>query len=156
MSSQTGRRSPASSSLPTERNGPKLAVEGRTPDGRMKLKVTLPGLIGDGPRPFTLARGPDVRPLQFDGELLAEVERDSNHPGVRVHNPFGPDVYRAAVYKTRGGRFVTEFSTLRGEDREGKAEVFDSLDSACAWFRQGPLTTELLKKLGKWDPEFIE
>jgi hypothetical protein len=38
----------------------------------------------------------------------------------------------------------------------GKAAVFDSLESALAWFRPGRLTTELLKKLGKWGPEIIE
>jgi hypothetical protein len=38
----------------------------------------------------------------------------------------------------------------------GKAAVFDSLDDALGWFRPGKLTNELLKKLGRWDPEFIE
>jgi hypothetical protein len=37
-----------------------------------------------------------------------------------------------------------------------KGDVFDDLDAACAWFRPGPLTTALLKQLGKWEPEFIE
>jgi hypothetical protein len=38
----------------------------------------------------------------------------------------------------------------------GKAQAFASLEEALAWFRPGRLTTELLKKLGRWDPEFVE
>lgn len=38
----------------------------------------------------------------------------------------------------------------------GKVAVFDSLEGALAWFRPGRLTTELITKLGRWDPEFIE
>ena len=38
----------------------------------------------------------------------------------------------------------------------GKAAVFDSLEAALGWFRPGRLTTELIRKLGRWDPEFIE
>ncbi len=37
-----------------------------------------------------------------------------------------------------------------------KAQAFDTLDEAIAWFRPGYLTTELLKLLGRVDPEFIE
>jgi hypothetical protein len=40
--------------------------------------------------------------------------------------------------------------------RSGKAAVFHDLESALAFFRPGRLTNELLKKLGRWDPEFIE
>lgn len=151
MSDQTGRPSPASIPLPTEENGPKLKVLGRT-GGVLRLKVTVPGFENR----FELSRGPDVRPLQFEGDVLAEVERGSNQRGIRERNIFDPDVYRAALYKTRGGKFITEFSTLRGDERDGKAEVFESLDAACEWFRPGPLTTELLKKLGRWQPEIIE
>jgi hypothetical protein len=38
----------------------------------------------------------------------------------------------------------------------GKAAVYEDLDSAITFFRPGRLTNELLKKLGRWDPEFIE
>jgi len=101
---------------------------------------------------YTLSRGSDMRPLQFEGQIIGEVERDSGK-GVAL----GSAVHRAAIYKTRGGKFVSEFSTMdvTGE-RTGKADVFGTLDEACDWFRPGPLTTELLKKLGRWEPEIIE
>lgn len=97
-----------------------------------------------------------MRPLQFEGELIAEAEKDATDRNGRK-NERGPVNHRAAIYKTRKGTFVTEFSTVDhiGE-RTGKADVFGSLDEACDWFRPGPLTTELLKKLGRWGPEIIE
>jgi len=202
---------------------------------------------------YTLQRNGD-RPIQFDGDELVSVESRGS-----------PTTHRAAIYRTRGGKFIVEFSSrpsvreeaLRrpradelAEFREtfiqkvidtaewregkavqfprdarnlqsladqrwvclwlaqpqeqalselirqygyygspdklgpfldalgfldaaihiaeasgdeqfdvaaaGKAAVFDSLDEALKWFRPGPLTTELLKKLGKLEPEFIE
>jgi hypothetical protein len=123
---------------------------------RLKVTVpTVPAVTGDGPRLFTLTRGENLRPLQFRGEVLAEVveEKDARTLGgagiVRVS-------HRVAIYRTAsGGKFVTEFSSLdaRG-DRIGTAGVFDTLDAACDWFRRGALTTELMKKLGRWYPEF--
>ncbi len=38
----------------------------------------------------------------------------------------------------------------------GKAQAFETLDEALAWFRPGTLTTELLRHLGRMEPEFIE
>jgi hypothetical protein len=38
----------------------------------------------------------------------------------------------------------------------GRAEAFDSLENALAFFRPGKLTNELLRKLGRWGPEFID
>jgi hypothetical protein len=173
MSSQSGRRSSAQS---PQQKDPKLSVEGRNADGSLKLKVTVPGLNSpeNAFRTYTLSRGADVRPLQFEGEIVAEVERPTNHRGVRDRNVCEPDSYRAAIYKTRAGRFIAEFSTVSDRyvvdtvntplserrplppQRDGKAEVLDSLDAACDWFRPGPLTTELLKKLGRWGPEIID
>lgn len=49
------------------------------------------------------------RPLQFDGWTLAEIESAGS-----------PITHRCAVYETRGGRFVTEFST-----RPSKAQPHD-------------------------------
>jgi len=153
MSDQTHRRRPPlhASASQTE-TGPKLNIQGRNPDGSLKLKVTLPGIHSS----YTLSRGPDVRPLQFEGEIIAEVEKDTaDRSGYR--NALGPVSYRAAVYRTRGGKFVTEFSSADHTGaRTGKADVFGTLDEACDWFRPGPLTTELLKKLGRWGPEIIE
>lgn len=97
-----------------------------------------------------------MRPLQFEGELITEAEKDATDRNGR-RNERGPVNHRAAIYKTRKGTFVTEFSTVdHTGERTGKADVFGSLDEACDWFRPGPLTTELLKKLGRWGPEIIE
>lgn len=133
----------------SENSGPKLTVEARTPDGDMKLRVTVPGLTGNDARRFTLTRGSDLRPLQFDGQVVAEVDRRG---ATALH-----EEHRAAIYKTRGGKFVSEFSSLgHSGERTGRADVFGTLNEACDWFRPGPLTTELLKKLGRWEPEIIE
>src|ERR1700688_2769858 len=78
---------------------------------------------------FTLARGSDERPLQFDGEILAEAESNSG----------SASVLRAAVYRSDRGQYVAEFSK-RDEGSAGltgKAAVFNELDSAIAWFRPG-------------------
>jgi hypothetical protein len=87
-----------------------------------------------------------MRPLQFHGEIVGAVERDSGKGTIH-----GPVVHRAAIYKTRGGKFVSEFSTAdySNGEKSGKADVFGTLDEACEWFRPGPLTTELLKKLAR-------
>lgn len=152
MSSQTGRRSPPSSSSSAPGDGPKLSIEGRNTDGSLNLKVTVPGMHGST---YVLPRGSDVRPLQFEGEVVAEVERDGSERGPTPRSFVTS--YRAAIYKTRGGKFVTEFSSVNNTgDRTGKADVFGTLDEACEWFRPGPLTTELLKKLRRWEPEVIE
>ena len=91
-------------------------------------------------------------PLQFEGTIVAEVQKlNAKANGLGV-------VHRAAIYKTRGGKFVSEFSTdeCGNGERTGKADVFGTLDEACDWFRPGSLTTELLKKLDRWQPEIIE
>jgi len=137
MSDQTHRRRPSPNSSSSEsqaETGPKLTIQGRNPDGSLSLKVTIPGMNSS----YTLSRGPDVRPLQFEGVVIAEVERDSaDRNGYR--NVFGPQRHRAAVYKTRGGKFVAEFSTVdHAGERSGKADVFGTLDEACDWFRPGP------------------
>jgi hypothetical protein len=130
---------------PLNTSGPRLTIRGRNPDGSLNLKVDVPGVVTNT---FTLSRGPDMRPLQFEGEIIAEAEKDSGK---------GSAAYRAAIYRTRGGKFVSEFSTVDAAcTRSGKADVFGTLDEACDWFRPGPLTTELLKRLGRWGPEIIE
>lgn len=244
--SSNGGRSSASTSPPLHNLPPTVTV------------LTSPELMR-----YTLTRD-DERPLQFDGVILVEVESAGS-----------PITHRAAMYRTRAGKYVSEFSsgpkksaaptaaevaetrdslvtricdqaescegkaiedarnvaaadTLRGladelmqlpsdrpewEDlamayrnasaglgstekelklirayafngggrasfflrdvianhracagdaiganrpRSGKAAVFHDLESALAFFRPGRLTNELLKKLGRWDPEFIE
>ena len=113
----------------------------------------------DGYRRFKLARDRD-RPLEFDGRVVAQVEEAS----------FGRQVLmRAAIYETRGGKFVAEMA--RRETTEvvdygtgkrpflfAKATVFDSLDVAAMSFRTqgGRLSEQLLKQIGDVDSEFIE
>lgn len=155
MSGQMRRRRPSthpSSAVSQPEYGPKLTNQVCEPDGSHAPKATAPGVYGT----YTLPRGPNMRPLQFEGELIAEAEKDATDRNGR-RNERGPVNHRAAIYKTRKGTFVTEFSTGNHTgERTGKADVFGSLDEACDWFRPGPLTTELLKKLGRWGPEIIE
>lgn len=125
----------------------------------LRPKVVVPNAptnhrVSTRPDTYTLLRGPDMRPLQFEGQIVGEVERDSGKSNAKGLSP----VHRAAIYRTRGGKYVSEFSTVdsgNGE-RTGKADVFGTLNEACDWFRPGPLTTELLKRLGRWEPEIIE
>ena len=110
-------------------------------DASAVLATTVPAAL----KCFTLSRGRKESPLQFDGEILAEVQTFGVAAG-----------YRAAIYKTRDGNFITEFSLISmphltgGEpERGGRAAAFDTLDAACAWFQPGRLTTRLLKQVGK-------
>ena len=152
MSDQTRRRHPSShpsSSASRAATAPKPTLRTRNPDGSITI---VPGNHDI----YTLSRGPDVRPLQFEGELIAEAEKEATDRNGR-RNERGPVNHRAAIYRTRGGRFVTEFSSVdHTGERTGKADVFGTVDEACDWFRPGPLTTELLKKLGRWGPEIVE
>jgi hypothetical protein len=100
------------------------------------------------------------RPLEFDGRVLAEVNEASHD---------GQVMLRAAIYETKGGKFVdelTRFEVEVGVDYGNtkppylfsKAEVFDSRDIAAMWFRTkgGRLTQQLMEQLGDVDSEFIE
>ena len=95
---------------------------------------------------FMLSRGANERPLQFDGEVLAEAEATTGSGAT----------LRAALYRTKSGQVVSEFSRRDQDSNEsGNAAVFDTLDEGLAWFRPGKLTTSLLKKLGRWDAEVL-
>jgi|ERR1700733_2802875 len=100
------------------------------------------------------------RPLEFDGRVLAEVNEASHDRQVML---------RAAIYETKGGKFVDELARFEvevGVDYGNtkppylfaKAEVFDSRDIAAMWFRTkgGRLTQRLMEQLGDVDSEFIE
>jgi hypothetical protein len=102
--------------------------------------------VNTRPRHYELMRD-DARRVEFYGvEVAAEESEDSLH-GIHA---------RAAVYRTVGGRFVSEYTTSRrwriaGEDEAkwevGRAKVadFDTLEDAAEWFRPGPITTALLE-----------
>jgi hypothetical protein len=95
-------------------------------------------------KPYKLMRD-DARPIEFDGAEVAVAELDAS--GNRT---------RAAVYRTAGGKFISEY-TKSGRFLEGgeykweveraKVGSFDTLEEAAEWFRPGPITTMLLAKL---------
>jgi hypothetical protein len=134
---------PPSAPPPADHEHPKLTVAGRNADGTLKLRVKVPGLL----HRFTVSRGEHERPLQFDGEVLGEAEAVTGDASV----------LRAAIYRTKGGKHVSEFSRRDASSNvTGKAVAFPTLDEAVSWFRPGRLTTSLLKQLGRWDAEYLD
>ncbi len=102
------------------------------------------------------------RPISFSGQALAKVSMSGGIIGWSIS---------AALYKTRGGKFVAALSkantymavTQGIQDPEtahsgefNKAQVFDTFEGAVAWFRPGRLTDALRKQLGLDEPERIE
>jgi hypothetical protein len=76
---------------------------------------------------------------------------------------------RAAIYETRGGKFVTEmmrreikppvdYGTAKHPYLFAKASIFDNLDLAAMSFRTrgGRLTDRLLQQIGDVQSEFVE
>ncbi len=114
--------------------------------------VALAAYASAGLKHFTLYRGHKERPLQFEGELLAEAQTY----GVAVG-------YHAAVYRTRDGHFISALSlismpqlTSGAPERESEAALFTSLAAACAWFRSRRLTGRLLSQIASRCPGIIE
>jgi hypothetical protein len=110
-------------------------------------------------RRFRLSRDRD-RPLEFDGRVRAQVDEPS-------HN--GQVLLRAAIYETRGGKFVAEVTRRQlvpfldyGTGKQpflfAKATVFDNLDLAAMSFRTsgGRLTSRLLAQIADLNSEFVE
>lgn len=102
------------------------------------------------------------RPISFAAQTLAKVSMDGGVTGWSIS---------AALYKTRGGKFVAALSKANTfiaisqgiQDPETarsgefhKAQVFDTFDEAVSWFRPGRLTDALRKQLGLDEPERIE
>lgn len=102
------------------------------------------------------------RPISFSGHALAKVSMNGGITGWSIS---------AALYKTRGGKFVAALSKANAyvaiagglQDPEtahsgefNKAQVFDTFEGAVAWFRPGRLTDALRKQLGLDEPERIE
>lgn len=122
-------------------------------------------------REYLVRRDKD-RPLSFAGIRLAQAIRRTD-AGVMSDSV---ETIEAAVYKTRGGKFVTSLSkssvktTLgamlgrktvddeAGPDPVGynKGDVHETLEDAVAWFRPGRLTDEIRKQLGFDEPIRIE
>lgn len=110
-------------------------------------------------------------PLSFLGVELAKAIRQSSG----LMETMMIETMEAALYKTRGGKFITSLSKKRhrnviaslvgtnvedeaGPDSSGyyKAGVHDTFESAMDWFRPGRLTDELRRKLGLDQPVRIE
>ena len=89
----------------------------------------------------------DARPIEFDGSEVAAAEY-SDSPA---------QLTRAAVYRTAGNKFISEYTKSRryhsSNEREtweverAKVAVFETLEDAAEWFRPGPITTMLLAQL---------
>jgi hypothetical protein len=95
--------------------------------GNIVMTTSLSGPMAAFSR-YTLTRD-DERPLQFDGEELFAIESKG-----------GPNGHRAAIYRTRGGKYVTEFSSGPVRDsRLGRPSV-DSLRS---------IRDELMEHIGR-------
>jgi hypothetical protein len=107
-------------------------------------------------------------PLSFAGVVLAKATRQSG-------TVLAMQTLEAALYKTRGGKFVTTLSKTTSsslgaisaafrpvEDQAGpdpgyhKAVVHESFESAVDWFRPGRLTDEIRQQLGLDQPVRIE
>jgi len=96
---------------------------------------------------YTLPRGADQRPLQFEGAVIAEAEAVTGRA----------NVLRAAIYRAQDGRYVSEFSRRVNESIvTGNAAVFQTLDDALGWFRPGKLTVALRKQLGRWEVQLSD
>ena len=110
-------------------------------------------------------------PLSFRGVELAKATRQSSG----LMQTMTLETMEAALYKTRGGKFVTSLSKTRrptviasvvganvedeaGPDSSGyyKAGVHDTFELAMDWFRPGRLTDELRRQLGLDQPVRIE
>jgi len=121
-------------------------------------------------REFVVKRD-NERPLSFAGALLAKA----------TQSPLGVDTLEAAVYKTRGGKYITALAKHSALDAiqsravqaveslvtatEGKlpstsgynkAAVHDTFEQAVAWFRPGRLTDAIREQLGLNKPERID
>ena len=109
-----------------------------------------------------LVRRDGNRPISFAGQTLAKVSMSGGVTGWSI---------TAALYNTRGGKFVAAISKANSfiefsqgiqdpETAHGgafhKAQVFDTFDEAISWFRPGRLTDALRKQLGLDEPERIE
>jgi hypothetical protein len=109
-------------------------------------------------------------PLSFAGVLLAKATRQAG-------TVLSLQTLEAAVYKTRGGKFITAlskktataaslnaladaFSSVEARDASdsgySKAAVHDSFEAAMDWFKPGRLTDEIRRQLGLDQPVRID
>jgi hypothetical protein len=114
-------------------------------------------------------------PYSFAGVQLARAVRQT---GGGLAGMLDVDVLEAAVYRTRGGKFITALSktrkpalasqlaglTMSAEEDDArdvkstyrKAALHETFEDAVAWFKPGRLTDEIRKQLGLDKPVRIE
>lgn len=117
---------------------------------------------------FLIKRDKDG-PLSFAGVVLAKATRQAG-------SVILGQVLEAAVYRTRGGKFITSlskkiassslaalaesFATVEqqaGPDSGyNKAAVHDTFEAAMDWFKPGRLTDEIRRQLGLDQPMRVE
>lgn len=107
-------------------------------------------------------------PFTFNGELLAKASRKGG--GGTFGSGFGKfEALEAAVYRTRGGNYITSLSKSvstmfdfgdGAEDESSggysKAAAHKTFDDAIRWFKPGRLTDEIRKQLGLDKPVHID
>lgn len=120
------------------------------------MSVQMPDPAGSSSVEFqdVIVKRDGNRPISFSGQILAKVSSSDGLAGWSIS---------AVLYKARGGKFVSALSksnflvavTRRIQDLEtadrgelNTAQVFDTLDSAVAWFRPGSVSDALRKQLG--------
>lgn len=141
----------------------------------MNTQSQAAGLSPANPKPNAEYKDYVIRrdmegPLTFTGVQLAKATRQSSG----ILNAIIGETVEAAVYKTRGGKFITSLSKTRqagmitsvvgtiAEDDSGpdggynKAAVHETFEAAMEWFRPGRLTDEIRRQLGLDNPVHID
>jgi hypothetical protein len=104
-----------------------------------------------------LVKRDKAQPFEFAGVRLAHAS-DRGFGGMLGHVVVG------AVYRTRGGKYITSLSKssylemMNAEQASvyNKAEVHDTFEAAMDWFRPGRVTDEIRNQLGLDKPLRIE
>jgi hypothetical protein len=104
---------------------------------------------------YTVKRDKDS-PFVFWGVKMAEASETALLVGAGI--------LKGAVYRTRGGKYITTFSKLSMLDPDlpgrssgyNKAAVHDTFEAAMDWFRPGLVTERLRQQLGLDKPIRIE
>ncbi len=119
-----------------------------------------------------IVRRDSERPFSFAGVQIAKASKQGA-PSIAASGNI--ETLEAAVYRTRGGKYVTTLSKMvkdpiqeflrngfpdeedvRPKGEYQKAAVHESLDEAMTWFRPGSLTDAIRKQLGLDDPIRID
>lgn len=150
------------------------AIVRATEAATLKLREVLKPKDAEAPRvkEYVVQRD-GLRPFSFAGVMLAQASTQN----------LAQDVVTTAVYRTTGGKFISTFSRKNAVDlsklsdlanvgreadpddykaapldrsKTNKAEVFETLEDAAAWFKPGRLTDSIRKQLGLDEPIRID